>query len=146
MSARSDIDDLTVRKQGFAGCLHKPFSISELVEALRRATSRHPYNFDALTAFVEDDNDAACEILSAFIADTITNISRLEKALANNDILEASEVAHKMLPTFTMIGADRALPSLMMLNNRRDATLWTDADATAVALVIAEAKAIIAAR
>ena len=45
-----------------------------------------------------------------------------------------------------MIGADRALPSLMMLNNRRDATLWTDADATAVALVIAEAKAIIAAR
>ena len=146
VSARSDIDDLTVRKQGFAGCLHKPFSISELVEALRRATSRHPYNFDALTAFVEDDNDAACEILSAFIADTITNISRLEKALANNDILEASEVAHKMLPTFTMIGADRALPSLMMLNNRRDATLWTDADATAVALVIAEAKAIIAAR
>lgn len=92
LTARSDMDENYFRSHGFAGCLHKPFTINELFTAIFQATGKdvsaagnpaphtapakenHPQqetlDFSALTAFSEDDPEAAAEILRTFISET----------------------------------------------------------------------------
>ena len=77
------IDELEPQREeftahGFAGCLHKPFTVSELLHELNMEdkgmevmevseTSACPgYKFSSLTAFSVDDPEAAKSILESF--------------------------------------------------------------------------------
>lgn len=142
LTARSDMDEAYFRSHGFAGCLHKPFTINELFTAISQATGKdipavensstheapaeesrqEALNFSALTAFSEDDPEAAAEILRTFISETKKNCENMKKALAERNMEGITAMAHKLLPLFTMLGATRCIPALTWMEQRRGTT------------------------
>ena len=143
ITARSDMDETDFCTQGFAGCLHKPFNQTELLKIFKThmqddwkentvQTDSKPsdtectYNFSPLTAFSGDDPAAAHEILETFIGESTKNYERMKQALSNKDMADLCNVAHKMLPTFTMIEARKAIPALQWLEFHRGNTDLSD--------------------
>ena len=86
VTARSEMGEQDFREYGFAGCLHKPFTVKELLaiitgEVLENSPIRPTetsLDFRALTAFSEDDSEAASAIIQTFIEETEKNRSRME--------------------------------------------------------------------
>lgn len=169
ITARSDMDETDFCTQGFAGCLHKPFNQTELLKIFKThmqddwkgntvptETDSKPsdtectYNFSPLTAFSGDDPAAAHEILETFIGESTKNYERMKQALSNKDMADLCNVAHKMLPTFTMIEARKAIPALQWLEFHRgntdlsdEARQHADEALSCIADVIKEAKKIL---
>ena len=169
ITARSDMDETDFCTQGFAGCLHKPFNQTDLLKifkthmqddwkenTVQTETDSKPsdtectYNFSPLTAFSGDDPAAAHEILETFIGESTKNYERMKQALSNKDMADLCNVAHKMLPTFTMIEARKAIPALQWLEFHRgntdlsdEAKQHADEALSCIADVIKEAKKVL---
>lgn len=167
ITARSDMDETDFCTQGFAGCLHKPFNQTELLKIFKThmqedwkgntvQTDSKPsdtectYNFSPLTAFSGDDPAAAHEILETFIGESTKNYERMKQALSNKDMADLCNVAHKMLPTFTMIEARKAISALQWLEFHRgntdlsdEARQHADEALSCIADVIKEAKKVL---
>lgn len=146
VTARSDMQREEFLKHGFAGSLHKPFMVNELfaeldiekretglvtpqnhvetdaVQTDRGATEAAPVsalNFAALTAFSGDDPDAAKSILESFVTETRLNADRLRQALEAEDTDGIAAMGHKMLPLFTLLGANELVALLKELEASR---------------------------
>ena len=146
VTARSDMQREEFLKHGFAGSLHKPFMVNErfaeldiekretglvtpqnhvemdAVQTDRIATEAVPVsalNFSALTAFSGDDPDAAKSILESFVTETRLNADRLRQALDAEDTDGIAAMGHKMLPLFTLLGADELVALLKELEDSR---------------------------
>ena len=95
ITARSDMNEADFRQQGFAGCLYKPFNREELRkvcgqtlqvkwESIEPAKEPeissdgvfHKFNFAPLTAFSEDDAEAARQIIRTSRTPNYPNIHR----------------------------------------------------------------------
>ena len=131
VTARSEMDKAALHEHGFAGCLHKPFTVKELLmtvnEGQLSADEAHitedmataGINFSALTAYSEDDPEPASSIIQTFIEETGKNIERMQQALNDKEVDGIAAMAHKLLPLFTMIGVDEAIPLLEWLEVQR---------------------------
>ena len=127
VTARSEMDKAALHEHGFAGCLHKPFTVKELLmtvnEGQLSADEAHitedmataGINFSALTAYSEDDPEAASSIIQTFIEETGKNIERMQQVLNDKEVDGIAAMAHKILPLFTMIGADETITPLKWL-------------------------------
>lgn len=169
ITARGDMNENDFLQKGFAGMLQKPFNQSELKKVVKNAlthltvsnnipdtspvqkeaheTSPHtdqPYNFSPLTAFSEDDPEAAKEILRTFAQETQKNMEKLQTAISNKDMEALCATAHKMLPTFLMIEAQKAIPLLKWLEQQRGTQIYTPEAEQAAETVIAETKQVLA--
>ena len=143
VTARSDMQPEEFTAYGFAGCLHKPFTVAELFRVLNveadsqcivgrqseqvsediavASSSASPYNFSALTAFSGDDAAAAKSIIESFVSETRLNAGRLRSAMEARDMEEIAAVSHKMIPLFTLVGALELVETLKKLETRRTA-------------------------
>lgn len=127
VTARSEMGEQDFREYGFAGCLHKPFTVKELLaiitgEVLENSSIRPTetsLDFRALTAFSEDDSEAASAIIQTFIEETEKNRSRMEESVRTMDVDGIAGMAHKLLPLFSLLGASGVLPLLSWLEQRR---------------------------
>lgn len=169
ITARGDMNEDDFQQKGFAGMLQKPFNQLELKKVVKNAlthltvsdnipdtlpvqketheTSPHtdlPYNFSPLTAFSEDDPEAAKEILRTFAQETQKNMEKLQAAISNKDMEALCATAHKMLPTFLMIEAQKAIPLLKWLEQQRGTQTYTPEAEQAAETVIAETKQVLA--
>ena len=169
ITARGDMNENDFLQKGFAGMLQKPFNQSELKKVVKNAlphltvsdnipdtlpvqkdtheTSPHtdqPYNFSPLTALSEDDPEAAKEILRTFAQETQKNMEKLQTAISNKDMEALCATAHKMLPTFLMIEAQKAIPMLKWLEQQRGTQTYTPEAEQAAEAVIAETKQVLA--
>ena len=124
VTARADMEREEMRIQGFAGLLHKPFSLKELAEELNVSTlssgDKSPVqqaglNFGALTAYSGDNAEAAHDILQTFVDETQQALLRLQQAVQRDDARETAAVAHKLIPLFALIGADKVVGTLRKL-------------------------------
>lgn len=135
VTARSDIQRDDFVKQGFTGCMRKPFTVAELLRELQlmlpasaaatpAASSSEPSacNFAALTAFSGDDPAAARSILESFVDETRLNLEHLRQAVAHKDMRKLSDVSHKMIPLFTLLGATDIVSLLRKLEAAREET------------------------
>ncbi len=139
VTARSDMDEAGFAEYGFSGCLHKPFTVTELLKQLKveggkwKVTDQPrpesgklklsgEVDFHALTVFSEDDPEAARSILSTFAKETEKNIDRMEAGLKEEDMEIIAGMAHKLLPLLTMIKAMEILPLLSWLESKRNET------------------------
>ena len=132
VTARSEMDQAALHEHGFAGCLHKPFTVQELLltinEGQLSADEAHitvdmgtiGINFSALTAYSEDDQEAAYSIIQTFIEETSKNVGRMQQALDDREVNGIAAMAHKLLPLFTLIGASEAITPLKRLEACRD--------------------------
>lgn len=146
VTARSEMETADFRAHGFAGCLHKPFSVADLlallggVEASSESESstgedapcaprspltvpHSPFTLSALTAFSEDDEEAARAILRTFVEETEKNKAQMEATLQAADTDGVAAMAHKLLPLFTLIEAREAAGLLAWLEARRGAKM-----------------------
>ena len=158
VTARSEMDKAVLHEHGFAGCLHKPFTVKELLltvnEGQLSADEAHitedmgntGINFSALTAYSEDDSEAACSIIQTFIEETQKNIERMQQALADKDTDGIAAMAYKLLPLLTLIGASEAIAPLKYLESCRGESFTSEiGDATSttlltVCMIISEAE------
>ena len=169
ITARGDMNENDFLQKGFAGMLQKPFNQSELKKVVKNALTHltvsdnipdtspvqkethetlphtdQPYNFSPLTAFSEDDPEAAKEILRTFAQETQKNMEKLQTAISNKDMEALCATAHKMLPTFLMIEAQKAIPLLKWLEQQRGTQTYTPEAEQAAETVIAETKQVLA--
>ena len=169
ITARGDMNENDFQQKGFAGMLQKPFNQSELKKVVKNALNHltvsdnipdtlpvqkdthetspytdQPYNFSPLTAFSEDDPEAAKEILRTFAQETQKNMEKLQTAISNKDMEALCATAHKMLPTFLMIEAQKAIPLLKWLEQQRGTQTYTPEAEQAAETVIAETKQVLA--
>lgn len=169
ITARGDMNENDFQQKGFAGMLQKPFNQSELKKVVKNALNHltvsdnipdtlpvqkdthetspytdQPYNFSPLTAFSEDDPEAAKEILRTFAQETQKNMEKLQTAISNKDMEALCATAHKMLPTFLMIEAQKAIPLLKWLEQQRGTQSYTPEAEQAAETVIAETKQVLA--
>lgn len=162
VTARSDMRREEFTSHGFAGCLYKPFTLGELLREVGRTgllpttTCDAPapatpvsapapaFDLSALTAFSTDDPEASAAILQSFVAETRQNADRLRQAIDARDADAASAVAHKMLPVFTMIGAEelcgylRRLEALRGHSFSEEAAAWGASALAGVGEVMAQ--------
>ena len=125
VSARGELDAADFTARGFAGCLRKPFTYSELIAVIRAAcggavpeadepaaSGTAGVNFGPLTAYAGDDAGAARSILASFAEQTAANCAELEKAVESGGAPSVKALSHKMLPIFTMLGAAEVADTL----------------------------------
>lgn len=165
ITARGDMDETDFQRKGFAGMLQKPFSQSDLCRILTHVFSlqtneaalptqtgipsspkleeEKSYNFSPLTAFSEDDPKAAREILQTFAQETRKNLKKIQDAMQIEDMESLCAVAHKMLPTFIMIEARKAIPSLQWLEQQRGNHNYCQEATRAASIIVEETKNIL---
>lgn len=152
VTARADMDEASLQQEGFATCLHKPFSLSELAAVLQKArpevmtgepailpepaiaapehsattpTQAAANPFAPLLSFAEGDTDAEQAILSTFYEETQAHAQAFRQALEQKDIHELGRLGHKLLPTFTLLQSP-ITGDLKWLEAQRTQTDWTD--------------------
>ncbi|MDE6348704.1 MAG: hybrid sensor histidine kinase/response regulator [Bacteroides sp.] len=158
VTARSDMRREDFLAHGFAGCLHKPFTIRELlceisgmpegeevpmasVSGDTPATVGAAYNFSALTAFASDAAGAAA-ILESFRSELRLDITRLEEAAAAHDMSRMAAVSHKLIPLFTLLEAVEPVKLLRLLESAGDRP-FSDEWATRVAILLGMLKEVL---
>lgn len=158
VTARSEMDKAALHEHGFAGCLHKPFTVKELLltvnEGQLSADEAHitedmgntGINFSALTAYSEDDSEAAYSIIQTFVEETQKNVERMQQALTDKETDGIAAMAHKLLPLLTLIGASEAIAPLKYLESCRGESFTSEIGDTtstvlsAVCMIISEAE------
>ena len=158
VTARSEMDKDALCEHGFAGCLHKPFTVKELLmtvnEGQLSADEAHitedmvntGINFSALTAYSGDDAEAAYSIIQTFVEETKKNVERMRQAFVDKDTDGIAAMAHKLLPLLTLIGASDAIAPLKFLESCRGESFSSEISDTAsaalstVCIIISEAE------
>lgn len=134
MTARADMREADFIAKGFATCLYKPFTLSQLRQTLACVVGTadlreskcevqaiaSELNLEALTAFSVDDEQAASEILSTFLKDMQTALQGMKKALDTEDSSAITALAHKLLPLQRMINAQACVVPLQWLEAHRE--------------------------
>ena len=151
VTARSDMSLSEFLEAGFAGCLHKPFTMKELlstlhdshftlnaplVEEFATPSQSEVYNFDALLIYTDGDVELGHSILSTFIDETNKDLHFLDEALQKGDVRAIAAKSHKLLPIFTMLGHSEAISLLAELENSKDPSSLNDGYLERVRLLI----------
>lgn len=148
LTARQDLTESDFKEKGFATCLYKPFNINDLAIALNKAINIpfskkkdpdvHPHvdnnkkdviQLQSLTAFAGNDEKASKEILSTFLEENIHHLNQLQEAIKQKDKTTICQLAHKLLPTFTLI-CSPTVPILLSLDQKRNEQEWDETDST----------------
>lgn len=147
ITARNDMQEAFFREHGFATCLYKPFNQKDLAQAIRKALGEAcpevkeapgkpevapsqtspAIDLEPLTEFAGDDRNAAQKILNTFLQETLLHAKAFKKAYEQKDKAEICRIAHKLLPTFTLVGAP-CIKALRTLEQQRDEQVWDDTD------------------
>ena len=105
--------------------MNKPFTAAQLISLLNELLTLHlearsELNFSSLTAFAGEDPEASASILKTFSEETRKSIDLLRDALEGKDREEASRISHKLIPLFTMLGANSLVQHLRILEELTD--------------------------
>ena len=116
-SGSCDVDELLA--QGFAGCLFKPFSISELMEvsdkcAIKETKDGKP-DFSALLSY---GNEAI--MLDKLIVETQKEMQAVRDAATRNDLQELDALTHHLRSSWEILRADQPLRELYGLLHGKD--------------------------
>ena len=127
------------KQHGFTDVLFKPFTQNDLTRLFQpKAKNDTPSDLDAtsivpssllspLLAFAEGDERAEEAILQQFKKDCEQHLALLQSAASQHDRAMLCKVAHKMLPTFTLISSP-IVPILQQLDAQRNELHWKEED------------------
>ncbi|MFV5696738.1 hybrid sensor histidine kinase/response regulator [Flavobacterium sp. ZT3R17] len=120
VTGRTDLDLDVYKKAGFTEVVKKPYAPKTLLTVINSIFNRienqintdqlfedsnKPYSLTSLQSFLTDDDEALKEFLTSFIKSTKKNLTQLENAIVENNILEIKEISHRMCPMFKQIQA-----------------------------------------
>lgn len=126
MTARGDRGNEVFLKAGFAACIYKPFSSSELISLLSTITTSLPVerkriDFSAMLSEVSDKK----RLLDSFISQSEKDKSELDMALKLKDRKKLREITHRMQPMWELLRMKELLSAYRVL--LRDSTTNDDA-------------------
>ena len=131
-SGSCDAEELLAR--GFAGCLFKPFSISELMEVSDKcaikATPDCKPDFSALLSY---GNEAV--MLEKLITETEKEMQAVRDAATRNDLQELDALTHHLRSSWEILRADQPLRVLYGLLHGKD-KFYNEALSNAVSAVL----------
>lgn len=116
VTARADGEREQLKRDGFAGYLHKPFSMDELLSAVAECTGgRIPQRKGPdFTALLEGEDDRE-EILDMFVQDMEKTTADLKKAIGTKDYAGIIALIHKGTPLWETIRMDIPVQELERL-------------------------------
>lgn len=126
MTARGDRGNEVFLKAGFAACIYKPFSSSELISLLSTITTSLPVerkriDFSAMLSEVSDKKRQ----LDSFISQSEMDKRELDTALKLKDRKKLREITHRMQPMWELLRMKELLSAYRVL--LRDSTTNDDA-------------------
>lgn len=111
MTARGDGNSGIYEKEGFAGCIHKPFNIHGLLAFLstvisqRKASVSGNFEFSSLL----ENTDDYCHMLSLVVMESEKELKEMESADRITDRETMRKIIHRMMPVWEMLGKDNIL-------------------------------------
>ena len=111
MTARGDGNSGIYEKGGFAGSIHKPFNIHELLVFLSTIVSRTQvsvsgdFDFSSLL----ENTDDYCHMLSLVVMESEKELVEMESADRITDRETMRKIIHRMMPVWEMLGKDNIL-------------------------------------
>ena len=116
MTARGDRGNEVFLKAGFAACIYKPFSSSELISLLSTITTSLPVerkriDFSAMLSEVSDKK----RLLDSFISQSEKDKRELDTALKLKDRKKLREITHRMQPMWELLQMKELLSAYRVL-------------------------------
>lgn len=111
MTARGDGNSGIYEKEGFAGCIHKPFNIHGLLAFLSTVISQTQisvsgdFNFSRLL----ENTDDYRHMLSLVVTESEKELEELESAIRITDRETMRKTIHRMMPAWEMLGKEYLL-------------------------------------
>lgn len=122
MTARGDGNSGIYEKEGFAGCIHKPFNIHGLLAFLSTIVSRTQvsvsgdFDFSSLLENTDDYN----HMLSLVVMESEKELEEMESADRITDRETMRKIIHRMMPVWEMLGKDNILRDFQRLLHDSD--------------------------
>ena len=111
--AVSASDRLEKESDGFDAVLRKPFTQSELLKTIAGMPSPDPgYDLGELREMMNGDEEAVRTVVETFVSSTRDSLKLLEEYEASRDWPSLAKLAHRMLPMFRQLHADRTAADL----------------------------------
>lgn len=111
MTARGDSNTGIYEKEGFAGCIYKPFNMHALLTFLSSVISQAKVSdtgeFD-FSRLLEDTDDNV-HLLSLVIDESRKELENLESALKDDNREVMRKTIHRMIPVWEMLGKENLL-------------------------------------
>ena len=111
MTARGDGNTGIYEKEGFVGCIHKPFNIHGLLAFLSTIVSQTQisvsgdFNFSRLL----ENTDDYRHMLSLVVTESEKELKELESAIRITDRETMRKIIHRMMPAWEMLGKENIL-------------------------------------
>lgn len=133
MTGRKDLEKSSYLEAGFIELLQKPFSKTTLINQLAilfpekfqlvavdtsksdLKNSGRLYGLDILISFLGNNNEGIQEVVQTFLKETTKNRRLLNEAIHLQDIEQINAVAHRMLPMFRQLEAQKVIAILAQL-------------------------------
>jgi signal transduction histidine kinase/DNA-binding response OmpR family regulator len=114
VTARADCGEADFVKTGFAGCLYKPFSITELVSAVQSCVREHGKQSSLQANFSEllSSEQNGKEMLELLIRETEKDMQKLTESVEKEDRPATTLLVHHLLPLWEIVRADIPLREL----------------------------------
>ena len=111
MTARGDGNSGIYEKEGFAGCIHKPFNIHGLLAFLSTIVSRTQVSVSGYFDFSSllENTDDYCHMLSLVVMESEKELKEMESADRITDRENMRKIIHRMMPVWEMFGKDNIL-------------------------------------
>ncbi len=141
LSAHADINLSQFKEQGFYSFLSKPFTGSQLFSIISECLSisnnsnadknlltgdNRKNRFNALLSFAEGEKESEYAILQSFIDESKKNVENLLLFRRMEDIKGINQLAHKMLPMFSMMNEKELVEWLIALEKTKSLELIND--------------------
>lgn len=129
VTAASEIKIQEYEDLGFSNFLNKPFTSSDLFDMIssyigegdnKKEMGSLSSGVEALISYVKDDKESSLAILNAFMDESKLLCNHLKSIDENYDKTATSNIAHKMLPLYKMMGDEEASSALMMLEKKAE--------------------------
>lgn len=111
MTARGDGNSGIYEKEGFAGCIHKPFNIHGLLAFLSTIVSHTQVSVSGYFDFSSllENTDDYCHMLSLVVMESEKELKEMESADRITDRENMRKIIHRMMPVWEMLGKDNIL-------------------------------------
>ncbi len=121
MTARAEQSEDEFRKAGFAGCVYKPFSREELINAVLTCVKQYQsesrvIDFSVLLTGEDDDR----EMLELLIRETGKKMAELTEAVERGDKAKVSALVHHLLSTWELLRIECPLMELRSTLSARE--------------------------
>nr|WP_195669972.1 hybrid sensor histidine kinase/response regulator [Bacteroides intestinalis] len=143
VTARAD-DDNEYLSGGFSGCIHKPFSMDELINTVAQvAGEKNKKEYEPDFSLILSGEDNREEMLGLFIGESRKDLAALTAALDRQDKEVATSILHKNLPLWETVRLDFPLSHLRELVTD-PATEWTNGQSMEIQDIIRAVEKLIA--